>query len=306
VVQFDTQAPEFVATKSSPEAKQAEGAIYKRSVKVPHFRIIYIMSNYSRFRKVARACFHQGGDRSAKVPVHLTKVRYRGHQQTRHHAMMNNRAKSGWKRRETAENSAAEISHYIDMLKYHHSAMESRRTIQLTIFTACVGLFLVVTKGLSDARAAILATSWANYAVGGFFFLLLAIYLHMLLRMEAASKFDRKQYHHLEDCVRARIPEYSLKPVAATPRKEETSFMLFLRAWASVPPFMAAVVIAISCWCFIFLLPLVPIPVDPSSTAHPSVGSPPIVTTKKAPTVQPLVGLPPIVTPKNAPYADKR
>jgi hypothetical protein len=40
VVQFDTQAPEFVATKSSPEAKQAEGAIYKRSVKVPHFRIL--------------------------------------------------------------------------------------------------------------------------------------------------------------------------------------------------------------------------------------------------------------------------
>lgn len=116
---------------------------------------------------------------------------------------MNNRTKEPEDRAKgITQTPVADTSHYIDLLKYHHNAMESRRTIQLTIFTACIAFFLIVTKGLYDARATILATPWTPYVVGIFFVLLLVIYFYMLIRMEIASKFDREQYHHLEDCVR--------------------------------------------------------------------------------------------------------
>jgi hypothetical protein len=45
----------------------------------------------------------------------------------------------------------ANTGDYIRLLEYRHNAMESRRGIELKIFTGIVALFLIITKGLHDA-----------------------------------------------------------------------------------------------------------------------------------------------------------
>jgi hypothetical protein len=177
------------------------------------------------------------------------------------------------------------LGSYLELLKYHHLAMESRRGIELKIFTGAVTLILVATKGLYDARIATM--SGAPSLCLGAFGLLLAIYGFMLWRIEIATSFDRRMYHAIENRIRdmlsiktilepesrwttvwhswtgwrpfrkkrsvanAAAPEKSGKP-GLSPKRESLSVTL-LRSWAAVPPFLAACVITAACWVFLFL-----------------------------------------------------
>ena len=144
------------------------------------------------------------------------------------------------------------------LLNYHHSTMESRRTIELQIFIAAITLFLIITKGLYDARDVVALVSWAPAAIAVAYGFLLAIYFWMLFRIETANMFDRQQYHRLEKCARRMLP--GLTEIVETKgtkneSKKETVGQAISRSWAAVPPFAVAVVIAVSCWGFLFLAP---------------------------------------------------
>jgi hypothetical protein len=142
--------------------------------------------------------------------------------------------------------------HYIGLLNYHHDAMESRRSIQLKIFTGSTAFFLVVTKVIYEARENISDTPFVPWGIGFAFLVLLLTYLFMLWRIETATTFDREKYHRLEDHLRSILPACSPpSEIKNRTRGNETILDTLLRSWASVPPFLATVIIAGSCWIFL-------------------------------------------------------
>jgi hypothetical protein len=157
-------------------------------------------------------------------------------------------------RREKPSNVVdARIEDYMALLNYHHHAMEARRSLELKIFTAGIAFLLVITKGLHDTPTFISARG-APEATLAAFGILLGIYCFMLIRIETATAFDRRQYHRLERCVRRMLPEYAKDQEALdNSGKQETWLQALVRSWAAFPPFVAATVIAIACWLFLFL-----------------------------------------------------
>ena len=79
------------------------------------------------------------------------------------------------------------------LLQYHNRAMESRRILQLQMFTAVVTFLLVVSKALGDARVQTMGVAGA-LGVGTTFLSILALHWFMLHRVEQSNKFDRERY----------------------------------------------------------------------------------------------------------------
>jgi hypothetical protein len=176
-----------------------------------------------------------------------------------------------------AKESAEHIQNALSLLEYHHRAMESRRAIELKIFTAAIAFFLVITKGLYDAREVLYSYQGAGYFLAVPFLLSLVIYLFMLLCIESASKRNRQKYHYWSDRIDALVKEELLdnsgnnilkrngSPSAGNSDKKrdnvdfrnskrsESFLQTLLSSWAAVPPFLAAVVIAFSCYMFLIV-----------------------------------------------------
>lgn len=144
---------------------------------------------------------------------------------------------------------------YMEFLRCHRNAIEVRRADELKICTAAVVFLLVVTKGLSEAPDFLSSTCGLTATVAGFT-ILLSIYGFMLLMIEKANKHNRYSYNILEAALKERVPEFkqlgsseTIKEIAAETRGET-----IVRSWAAVPPFAAAVVVAILCLVFLFVV----------------------------------------------------
>ena len=157
----------------------------------------------------------------------------------------------------------ADIENAINLLDYYHRAMESRRGIELKIFTGIIAFFLVVTKGLYDRIETLAALTkylptylpGTTYIIGIPFILCIFIYLFMLCRIETASKMDRSRYHFWENRIDTLVKErFGLSTEKSESEIEKEGFLSsWFRSWAAAPPFMAALLIALSCWLILVI-----------------------------------------------------
>ena len=146
-----------------------------------------------------------------------------------------------------------DVANALRLLEYHHHAMETRRSLELKVFTGAVVFFLAVTRSIYEHISLLRAYTYAACWVAGAFVILLGLYGFFLYRIELATRHDRLRYHQLEQDL-SPIIQTQLGGVASIGLRSanvESPFVGFIRSWAAVPPFMATMVIATGCWLFL-------------------------------------------------------
>lgn len=159
------------------------------------------------------------------------------------------------------------LANALRLLEYHQHAMESRRSIELKLFTGAVAFLLVSTHGLlellqspsSEANtdesdvASLFVQMNGLWWLAALFVMLLVTYLALLICVEAASKKNRESYWNLESHARSAVQascagqEWAPVHDLSAPRKESLPLAI-LRSWAATPPFVATCLIATACW----------------------------------------------------------
>ena len=126
---------------------------------------------------------------------------------------------------------------------YHRQAMESRRSIQMKVFTGCVVLLLGIAKWGIDVLTGTGATEHIRFAltVGA---LTVPVFLFLfMLQIESANKRNREWYHFYQRRLDSHFVK--IKPNDGESLDKEHWLKALLRSWAATWPILATLCLAL-------------------------------------------------------------
>lgn len=128
------------------------------------------------------------------------------------------------------------------LLTYHQNAMQSRRSVELRLFTGVIAFMLLVTKGFLEYKTVLSGANNLRTVIAAGIILCILCYAAVLVLIETASHQNRIRYAFW-DRVLERLSKNS---VIASPNEYDVDVPVeglmraVLSSWAAGPPLIAA------------------------------------------------------------------